>query len=141
MSWRTVVCLALSLSIPGCFADELWEGDVLRCSDNSQDSLARLMLDSPRPPSPTGWFGTANRSSEDTWNSVEIEDAEGLGPTLKFRARFRGGNFTDDWTVDLTANGFSEYEGTAERLVSVTLPFFGTNTSTVRCDIRLRRVH
>lgn len=140
-----VLLLTVASVLSGCAADERWEGSLSRCTNNDRnDDQVLLILDKPRPPSPTGMLGSADSNDRDTWTLTDIKDSQGLGDLL-FKATFLLGNgnarVTEEWDVELKAAGFTQYEGDVTITISLTLPFIGTQTDTVRCDLELSRIH
>lgn len=118
-----------------CVSDERWEGKLTACSTDSWNGTqVLLILDTPRPASPTGWFGKADEDASGTWSITEIEDGSGPLTSITFSAEFNAGNIREVWDVELTG-GPTALEGEAD--INTTLPIFGTVN--VKCDVEMER--
>lgn len=119
----------------GCTSDERWEGSLSGCSTAAfNDVKVLLVLDTPRPPEPSGWFGKGGSDSDGTWSITEIEDAVGPFNGITFKAEFVAGSLRESWDVELSGTPAS-MEGEVE--IEQSLGVFGT--STVKCDVEVKR--
>lgn len=128
-----VLLLGVLWAASACTSDERWEGRLKACSSSvANDTKILLVLDTPRPPRPTGYMGKASENADETWTLTEIEDAVGPLSSIKFTATYSVGA-REEWEVELTG-GATTLEGDASIDTNTIL-----GTINIKCDVELKR--
>ena len=71
---RALVGMGVALAITGCISDQQWEGPVTRCSGNTPDFHAIMLLDGPVGPRVNGLFGQSVNDRNDTFVMGKFKD-------------------------------------------------------------------